>query len=65
MKLADLPFHIGATEVAGNPAGLPDTWPFSLHESCSISTEIQIYTLIQLNGQLAVGHPKDLSSDRI
>ena len=31
MKLDDLPFHIGATEAAGNPAGLPDTWPFSLH----------------------------------
>jgi 2-polyprenyl-3-methyl-5-hydroxy-6-metoxy-1,4-benzoquinol methylase len=31
MKLGDLPFHIGATEAAGNPAGLPDTWPFSLH----------------------------------
>jgi len=31
MKLADLPFHIGATKVAGNPAGLPDTWPFSVY----------------------------------
>lgn len=31
MKLDELPFHIGATEVASNPVGLPDTWPFSLH----------------------------------
>jgi SAM-dependent methyltransferase len=31
MKLDELPFHIGATEAASNPAGLPDTWPFYLH----------------------------------
>jgi SAM-dependent methyltransferase len=31
MKLDDLPFHIGVTKEACNPAGLPNTWPFSLH----------------------------------
>lgn len=31
MNLNELPFHIGATESIGNPAGLPDEWPFSLH----------------------------------
>lgn len=31
MKLDNLPFHIGATNEPVNPAGLPDTWPFSLH----------------------------------
>lgn len=30
MQLDDLPFHIGSTESAGNPAGLPDKWPFCL-----------------------------------
>lgn len=29
MKLADLPFHIGATTTPHNPEGLPDTWPFA------------------------------------
>jgi 2-polyprenyl-3-methyl-5-hydroxy-6-metoxy-1,4-benzoquinol methylase len=31
MKLDNLPFHIGVTETASNPVGLPDTWPFILH----------------------------------
>jgi 2-polyprenyl-3-methyl-5-hydroxy-6-metoxy-1,4-benzoquinol methylase len=31
MILDDLPFHIGATEKAGNPSGLPDTWSFTLY----------------------------------
>jgi len=30
LKLDDLPFHIGSTETADNPHGLPNTWPFSL-----------------------------------
>lgn len=31
MKIDNLPFHIGGTEGANNPAGLPDTYPFVLH----------------------------------
>lgn len=30
MKLHSLPFHIGATEQAVNPGGLPNTYPFEL-----------------------------------
>lgn len=31
MKVGNMPFHVGATTAAINPARLPDTWPFSLH----------------------------------
>lgn len=44
MKLDDLPFYIGASEVAGNPAGLPDTWPFSLHFDSQRGTVTQQVT---------------------
>ena len=31
MKLDNLPFHIGSSDAAINPEGLPDKWPFYLH----------------------------------
>lgn len=43
MKLDDLPFHIGATEAASNPAGLPDMWPFSLYfdqQRCALTQQV-------------------------
>lgn len=43
MKLDDLPFYVGATEVAANPAGLPDTWPFFIHfdeQRCAVTQQV-------------------------
>ena len=37
MKLNTLPFHIGVTEQAANPASLPNTYPFELiFDSCLV-----------------------------
>ena len=43
MKLENLPFHIGGTEEAVNPAGLPNTWPFILQLNklwCTITQQV-------------------------
>lgn len=53
MKLDDLPFHIGATETAANPAGLPNTWPYSLHfdQRCGTVTQQVTPELLDILGQ--------------
>lgn len=44
MTLVELPFHIGVTEIACNPAGLPNTWPFSLQFNSQRGTITQQVT---------------------
>lgn len=68
MKIADLPFHIGATTSPHNPGDLPNTWPFSLQFDpirCAITQEVTTELLETLErayktGQL-IGTP--LSED--
>ena len=59
MKLDDLPFHIGTTEAAGNPAGLPDTWPFSLHfdtQTGAVTQQVTLELLEILEQAYRTGH---------
>ncbi len=44
MTLDNLPFHIGATAQVGNPAGLPNTWPFSLYYNEKRGAIMQLVT---------------------
>lgn len=41
MILNNMPFHVGASITATNPAGLPDTWPFSLYFDNSLGLLMQ------------------------
>lgn len=45
MNLDCLPFHIGPTDTPHNPAGLPNTWPFSCGYDSSIGALVQYPTV--------------------
>jgi len=42
--LDSMPFHVGATTAPFNPAGLPNTYPFSLHFDSSLGVLVQQVT---------------------